>query len=132
MPRRQLIPILAAAALIAGCAKAKPKEIPISQILPYIPLPPDPEPLVRENGTEAIQFVIVSRQSSDSVTNYYRQLLGSDPFRLINERKSGTSTQFYAEQDGPSIWITVSPNGSSGSQITIAGAKDTTSRKVLP
>lgn len=132
MPIRRILPALLAAALVLACAKDKPKEIPISQVLPYIPLPPDPEPLVRETGTEAIQFIMVSRQSSDSVTNYYRQLLGSEPFRLINERKSGKVTEFYAEQDGPSIWVTVGPNGNQGAQVTIAGARDTTSHKVLP
>ena len=79
-----------------------------------IPLPPDAEPLIRETGTDAIQFVMVSRASPDSVVAYYRVVLSADPFRLVNERKSGNSTAFYAEQNGPSIWITVSPQREPG------------------
>ena len=116
---------LAAVALLAGCHKEKPKEATLSQVLPNIPLPPDPEPLVKEIGTNAMQFLIASKIKPDSVVAYYRQILSADPFRLINERTSGKTTSFYAEQDGPSIWITVSPNGTEGSLVVIAGAKDT-------
>ena len=58
------------------------------------------------------------------MASYYRKVLSTDPFRLVNERTSGRTTSFYAEQDGPSIWISVSPNGSQGSMVVIAGARD--------
>ena len=121
-----VIPVLLGAVVLAGCHKPKPKELNISHVLPNIPLPPDPEPLVRETGTNAMQIVIASRASTDSVVAYYRRVLSTDPFRLINERSSGKTTAFYAEQNGPSIWITVSPNGTQGSLVVIAGANDST------
>jgi hypothetical protein len=120
----QMVLLLAAGTVLAACHKAKPKELVVSQVLPNIPLPPEPEPLIRQSGTNAMQFLIVSRVSPDSVVNYYRRVLSQDPFRLQNERTSGKTTSFYAEQDGPSIWITVSPNGSAGSMVVIAGASD--------
>ena len=119
-----VIPVLLGAVVLSGCHKPKPKELDLSQVLPNIPLPPDPEPLVRETGTNAMRVLVVSRVAPDSVVAYYRRALSVDPFRLINERTSGKTTSFYAEQDGPSIWITVSPNGSSGSMVVIAGASD--------
>jgi hypothetical protein len=115
---------LAATVLLAGCHKPKPKEVNLSQVLPNIPLPPDPEPLVKETGTNAMRVLIVSRVAPDSVVAYYRKILSAEPFRLVNERSSGRTTSFYAEQDGPSIWITVSPNGTQGSMVIIAGASD--------
>jgi hypothetical protein len=124
MRTHHLTVALAATVLLAGCHKPKPKEIKLSQVLPNIPLPPDPEPLVKETGTNAMRVLIVSRVAPDSVAAYYRNVLSADPFRLINERSSGRTTSFYAEQDGPSIWITVSPNGDQGSMVTIAGASD--------
>ena len=124
MSIRRCVLALAAVALVSGCHKAKPKELNLSQVLPNIPLPPDPEPLIKESGTNAMQFLIASRASPDSVVSYYRQVLSVDPFRLVNERTAGKTTSFYAEQDGPSIWITVSPNGPDGSMVVIAGAKD--------
>lgn len=115
---------LCATALVSGCHKPRPKEVDLSQVLPNIPLPPDPEPLVRETGTNAMQFVIASRAVPDSVVAYYRRVLSADPFRLMNERTAGKVTSFYAEQNGPSIWISVSPNGTEGSLVIIAGASD--------
>lgn len=112
------------AIVLAGCHKAKPTEARMAQVLPNLPLPPDPEPLVRETGTNAMQFTIVSKASRDSVVAYYRRILSADPFRLVNERTAGKTTSFYAEQNGPSIWITVSPNGDEGSMVVIAGAAD--------
>ncbi len=60
--------------------------------------------------------------------------LSEPPFHLISETKTGKMTAFYAEQSGPSIWITVAPNGNEGSQVVIAGAmeKDSVIKKLGP
>lgn len=131
---RQLILPGLLAVIVAGCHRQAAKPVSLVEVLPNIPLPPDPDPLVRQDGADAVQFVILSRDTPDSVESYYRGVLAADPFRLINERHSGNTTEFYAEQNGPSIWITVSPNGSSGSQVLIAGARDSaaTSTKAKP
>ena len=119
--------ILAAILLHAACSKAAPKPPDIGTVLPNLPLPPEGQPLVREGGAEAMQFLFVSPVLPDSIVAYYRTVLSTGAFRLINESKMGKSTAFYAEQDGPSIWVTVSPNGSDGSQVIIAGASPTDS-----
>lgn len=120
--------VVATVSILAGCHRKAPQAT-ISQVLPNIPLPPDPEPLVRMGGTEAMEFIVVSHATVDSVVAYYSRLLSSEPFRLINVRKSGNTTAFYAEQNGPSLWVTVSPNGTDESQVIIAGATDTTAAK---
>ncbi len=120
-----LLPLLAAATLATGCHKdARKREAPLGAVLPYIPLPPDAQPLTREASANATQILLVTPVSPDSVLAYYRRVLSEDPFHLVNERKSGTSVQLYAEQAGPSIWVTIEPNGKEGSQVTLAGASD--------
>ena len=78
-----------------------------------------------------MQFLFVSPESPDSVAAYYRTMLSTGAFHLVNEQTVGHSTALYAEQDGPSIWVTVAPNGKDGSQITIAGATDSASRSAM-
>ena len=120
-------PTLAAILLLAACNKSTPKPPDIGAVLPNLPLPPEGQPLVREGGAEAMQFLFVSPVSPDSIVAYYRDALSTGAFHLINESKMGKSTAFYAEQDGPSIWVTVRPNGTEGSQVIIAGASPTDS-----
>ena len=124
MRTRHLIPAIL---LLAACNKSAAKMPELGAVLPNLPLPPGGQPLVREGSSEAMQFLFVSPVSPDSIVAYYRGVLSAGEFRLINESKMGKSTAFYAEQDGPSIWVTVSPNGSDGSQIIIAGASPTDS-----
>ncbi len=119
--------ILAAILLLAACHKSAPKPPDIGAVLPNLPLPPQGQPLIREGGAEAMQFLFVTPVVPDSIVAYYRNALSTGGFRLINESKMGKSTAFYAEQDGPSIWVTVGPNGSDGSQVIIAGASPTDS-----
>jgi hypothetical protein len=130
MQKRRILLVLSAIAL-AACTKKAPTPIDIGSVLPNIPLPPQGQPLVREGGVDAMQFLWVSPVSPDSMDEYYRTALSSGAFRLINESKTGKATAFYAEQDGPSIWVTVSPNGTEGSQIMIAGATDSASKAAM-
>ncbi|HEY4099413.1 MAG TPA: hypothetical protein VGM20_00895 [Gemmatimonadales bacterium] len=123
---RPVLYVLLAGGVVAACHKGPPKAPPLSSVLPYVPLPPQAQPLASQSGADATQIVAVSPIGPDSVAAYYRDVLSKDPFRLINERTVQHTTVFYAEQNGPSIWITVQPNGTDGSQVTIAGAKDTT------
>ncbi len=92
------------------------------EVLPNIPLPPGGTPLTSQSGREAMQVFSVTEMSVDSVVAYYRELLGKAPFRLINEAAADGATTFYAEQDGPSLWITVQKNGQAGAMVVIAGA----------
>jgi hypothetical protein len=108
-----------------------PKPISLGDVLPNFPLPPQGEALTREGGADAMQFLFVSPMPPDSIVSYYTNVLSTGAFHLINEQKSGKTTALYAEQDGPSIWVTVSPNGNTGSQITIAGATDAASKAAM-
>lgn len=129
MRTRHFFPLLAAIVLIAGCRKAAPKEVTFGAAFHTLPLPPDAQALVREGGTDAMQIVLVTPMAPDAVLEFYRATLSADPFHLVNESTTGKSTALYAEQDGgPPMWVTVGPNGSDGSQVTIAGAKDPNSK----
>lgn len=121
MQTRRIVVVGLLAAALVGCHKAKPKEIDLARAFPNLPLPPEPQILTADRGTEAMQIIVVSPVTADSAVAYYRTVLSTDPFRLINEQKSGKMTTFYAEQDGPSLWVSVAPNGTAGSQITLAG-----------
>jgi hypothetical protein len=123
--------LLAVTLLLAGCHKKAPKTVSLGDVLPNFPLPPQGQALAREGGPDAMQFIFVSPVPPDSIVAYYTTVLSTGAFHLINEQKSGKATALYAEQDGPSIWVTVAPNGSDGSQITIAGATDAASKAAM-
>ncbi len=99
-----------------------PDSPPLGSVLPNIPFPPDAQPVGQSSGKDATQLVFLSSDSPDSVAAYYRRVLAKAPFQLVNETTSGKSTIFYAEQNGPSMWVTVEPTGTAGSKVTIAGA----------
>lgn len=129
----RILSLLAATAAVAGCHKSPPKQVTFESAFHTIPLPPEAQALVSEGGTEAMQMVFVTPVSPDSIVVYYRRILSADPFHLVNERARGKSTALYAEQDrGPPIWVTISPNGSEGSQVVLAGAKDSTVHDSVP
>ena len=122
---RLTFPLLAAVLFLAACHKAPPKAVTLGAAFKTLPLPPQGQALVAEGGTEAMQIVTVTPMRPDSVLGYYRFILSTDPFHLLNERTVGKATALYAEQDnGPPIWVTISPNGTDGSQVVLAGAKD--------
>jgi hypothetical protein len=129
MRTRHPVTLLVVAALVAGCHKSPPKEVALSSAFRTIPLPPNAQGLVQEGGADAMQMVFVTPAKPDSILAFYRRVLSADPFHLVNERTLGHATALYAEQDnGPPIWVTLTPNGNEGTQVTLAGAKDSTSR----
>jgi hypothetical protein len=126
---------LVAVVCLAGAAACQrhanaPPAPPLGTVLPNIPFPPGGQPAGQNSGSDATQLQFVSTVSADSVTKYYRQLFSRPPYQLVNETTSGTTTVFYVEQKGPSMWVTVEASGDSASRVTIAGAvePDTTTR----
>lgn len=121
------------ALLGTACGKNEPAPDPtppLAQVLPNIPLPPGATPMAREAGGDAVRLVVSSTSPADTVVAFYRATLSVPPFRLINEAKSGNLTSFYVEQDGPPMWVTVEPAGTTSSIVTIAGAQvDSTKRR---
>ncbi|MES2304463.1 MAG: hypothetical protein V4558_03110 [Gemmatimonadota bacterium] len=130
--------LLFAAASLGACqqkppAVQEPERPPVGKVLPNLPVPPDATPLTTESSKEAMQFLFTTHVSVDSVLSYYRDLLGKEPYRLINESANGGVTSFYVEQDGPSMWVAVQKNGDAGTMVTIAGAaKDASAPKPVP
>ena len=117
--------VLAAVVLLSACHRAGPQQVTLGEAFRYLPLPANAQALVKEGGAEAMEFIFVTPTMPDSVVAYYRRVLSADPFHLINERTVGKSVALYAEQDaGPPIWVTINPNGSEGTMVTLAGAKD--------
>ena len=126
---------LAATLLLAACGKdapPAPPAVPIEQVLPNIPFPPEAEPMGSNRSEDAMQLSVASSVPADSVVAYYRTVLTQAPYRLINEGKAGDITSFYVEQDGPSMWVRVQPVDAKNSLVTIAGAKGDSARGVDP
>ena len=143
-------PFLAAVALpillVTGCkskpvGEPPPPPPPLAQVLPNLPFPPEAQPVSTASGADATQITLNSTQPPDSVASFYRKVLGDPPFRLVNESTTGGVISFLADQDGPSLWVTIRSDGKTGSQVTLAGAlvasakkaaADTTGKKPAP
>ncbi len=97
-------------------------QVPVVQVLPNIPLPPGGVPMASEAGGDAAQLLISTPLSADSVTSFYRNLLGKPPYRLVNEATEKSVTSFFVEQDGPSLWVTVEGLEAGGTLVRLAGA----------
>jgi hypothetical protein len=134
MNRTSIALLLATVVVATGCKKEPeaPAAPSLAKVMPRIPLPPDGQTLTAESGTDATQIIVVSPHPVDSVLAYYRDLLAAAPYRLLSESKTADGTVFYAEADGPSLWITVMKNGEAGSQVVIAGAGTDTTRAPKP
>ncbi len=129
--------MLACLALLAGCkAEPPPKIARIQDALPGMPLPGDPTFISRSGSDSALQVVMTSAQSLDTMIVYYRQILSREPWTLVSDQAFNTNGRvFYATRNGPPIWVTVTsnPNGA-GTQISLNGAvaqasKDTAAAK---
>jgi hypothetical protein len=121
--RTALLAALASLA-VAGCHKDRtPRQAELQSVFPTLPLPPGAELLTKEAGTDAVRLILVTAVGPDSVVAYYRNTLSNDPFHLVNDQVAGKTTSLYAERegDGPSIWVVVSPNGTAGAQVVLAG-----------
>jgi hypothetical protein len=132
--------------LLAGCkskpvVEAAPPPPALSQVLPVLPFPPGAQPVSTASGADATQITVNTPEPPDSVANFYRKVLAEPPFRLVNESTTGGAISFLADQDGPSLWVTIRSDGKTGSQVTLAGAvvasakkavADTTGKKPAP
>lgn len=126
--------LLAAAGcmILAACAKpdAAPEAAavvsvpppPLEVVLPNIPQPPESNPVNMESGSDATMLTFLSTLGADSIISFYREVLATSPFRLVSEQKAEAQTIFVAEQDGPALWVTVTPvEQGGGTLVAIAG-----------
>ena len=120
---RLLHPLLLTIAL-AGCTEPK-KQATVAEAIPNLPLPPGAELLSTEGGEEALKLHFRSTVGPEGVADYYRGVLSRPPWSLVSDQKTEDgSIAMYAEQNGPSIWVTVrKADGATGSFVDIAGAK---------
>lgn len=120
--------LLASLVALAACgdktADAPAIETPdVTEVLPNLPLPPGGEIVSRDGGERALALIISTPSPDTAVVAHYRSVLGVAPFRLINEDSTAAGISFYAEQDGPPIWVVVRGLAAGGTLVTIAGAK---------
>jgi len=115
--------LLLALAGVVACAEPKPKP-DLSDRISNIPIPPGAEGLGRDDGDNAVQLRFRTPLPVDTIAAYYRKVFSRAPWRLVNESRMGdSSVAFYAEQDGPPMWVNVRPGDGSGTLVDIVGAK---------
>lgn len=121
---RRLILVALGLGLMA-CAEPPKKQAQLGETLPNLPLPPSGEMISREGGEDALKLRFRSDVLPEPMLQYYRGVLGKPPWRLVSDTPSPDgSVTLYAEQEGPSIWVTIrKADGAAGSFIDIAGAK---------
>ena len=129
--------LLASLVALAACGD-KTADVPavetpeLAEVLPNLPLPPGGEVVSRDGGERALALIISTPNPDTLVVAHYRTVLGAPPFRLINEDSTAAGVSFYAEQDGPPIWVVVRGLQAGGTLVTIAGAKPDSIRREQP
>jgi len=114
--------------VLAACGRADaPKPPNLAEVLPNVPLPPQPTFVSRSGGADALQLTVRSPAAADEVTSYYRQFFKKTGWRLVNEAKDREgAVVFFVEQDGPPLWVRVrKAEDGQGSLVEIAGARVT-------
>ena len=96
----------------------------MSRVLPNLPLPPEAEFVSRAGSADALQITLFTPRGPASVTDYYRDVLSKQTWRLVSDVKGpdGTVT-LYAEQDGRPMWVRIWPTSDkAGTMVELAGA----------
>jgi hypothetical protein len=102
---------------------ATPPGPDLAKAFPYLPLPPEPELVSKSSGTDALQLTIHSPATVEDVTEFYRQVLSRERWRLISDRTNPDgSTVMYAEQNGPPLWVRIWKLGDRGTMVELTGA----------
>ncbi len=116
--------LLALASLVA-CSEPEPRSrVDLGERISNVPIPPGAEGLGRDDGDNAVQLRFRTPLPVDTIAAYYRGALSRAPWRLVNEsRMADGSVAFYAEQEGPPLWVNVRPAEGSGTLVDVAGAK---------
>lgn len=120
--------MLALSVLTVACGRdAAPKMPRMADVLPNVPLPPQPTFVSRSGGEEALQLTVRSPVGPDEVAAYYRQLFKTKGWRIVNDARDQEGVVvLFAEQDGPPLWIRIrGADDGQGSLVDIAGARAT-------
>jgi hypothetical protein len=88
-----------------------------------LPLPPDPELVSRAGGEDALQLTVFSPANFDQVTEFYRNVLSGEQWRLVSDKKNADgSIVLYAEHNGPPLWVRIWKLGDRGTMVELTGA----------
>jgi hypothetical protein len=110
-------------AVLAACADKTPKVAKLDEALPNIPLPPQPSFVGRSGGPDALQVMVRSPATPDSVADYYRGVFKTGSWKLVNEAKDAEgATVLLAHQNGPPLWVRIQPADGGGSMVELSGA----------
>ena len=119
----RLLPLML---LLAAACSDPPRRLPrLSETIPNLPIPPGGQVLRTEGGTDALSIRYRTPMAPEAAANYYRELLGRDPWRLVSDtRGPDGEVSLYAEHDGPPLWVVIrKANGAEGSFVDLAGAR---------
>jgi hypothetical protein len=112
-----------ACAALAGCGDRTPKQPKMADVFPNLPLPPGASLVGKSGGPEALQLTMRSSKPSAEVEAYYHQVFSGNGWRLVNQFKSQDgATVLLAQQDGPPLWVRITPEDSSTTMVVLAGA----------
>ena len=134
---RPLLSLFGVLLLACGSDVAPPSKSPSTfTVFPNLPLPPGAKFVSRAGSSDALQITMFSPNEANSVVEYYRDVLSKGRWRLVSDQKKPDGkVVFYAEQDGPPIWVSVWPTDSAGTMVQLAGAvlaKDSVSSRTAP
>src|SRR5262245_46072407 len=110
--------------VLAACADQRPKIAKMSDALPNLPLPPEASFVSRSGGPDVAQVTVRSPMKVEEVTAYYRQVLKSGNWKLVNDAKDKDgATVLLAEQKGPPLWVRIRPaEDGRGTLVELSGA----------
>jgi hypothetical protein len=110
-------------AALAACGDKTPKVAKFDEALPNVPLPPQPSFVGRSGGPDALQVMVRSPATPDSVADYYRGVFKTGSWKLVNEAKDAEgATVLLAHQNGPPLWVRIQPADGGGSMVELSGA----------
>jgi hypothetical protein len=123
---RLRLTFLVGCALLAACKSEPrgPKPPSTFAAFPNLPLPPEAQLVSRAGSEDALQIRLLSASTVEQVTEYYRNVLSTGPWRLVSDVKTPDGTVvLYAEQEGPPIWVRIWPTSDKqGTMVELAGA----------
>jgi hypothetical protein len=105
--------------------EAPPKSPELAEVMPNVPMPPQPTFVSRSGGADAVQLTVRSPARADAVAAYYRDVFKRNGWRLVNDAKDRDgAVVILAQQDGPPLWVRIrNAEDGQGSLIDLTGAR---------